>query len=79
MSKKLESKTPPSIKEAWRAYPDYKHPHLTQWPSAESLHPSENTMINAIMGDESSRAILSSYRVCQFTYSTMTRAQLEAL
>jgi hypothetical protein len=34
---------------------------LTAWPSPESLHPTENTIINAICGDKSAQAILMSY------------------
>jgi hypothetical protein len=57
-----KTKSTPRHRRSWRDTPDSTHNNpLTAWPSAESLHPSETTMINAIMGDESARAIIQSY------------------
>jgi hypothetical protein len=59
MSKKKINTRP---KLSWRDYPDSTHTNrFTCWPSPESLHPTENTMIKAICGDKSAQAILMSY------------------
>ncbi len=61
MAKK--TKTPRTPPRSWRDVPDSSHTNpLRSWPSPESLHPTEDTMIAAILGDESARAIITSYR-----------------
>jgi hypothetical protein len=57
-----KKKTTTRPKLTWRDYPDSSHTNrLNCWPSPESLHPTETTIINAICGDKSAQAILMSY------------------
>ncbi len=74
MSRK--QKTPRTPPRSWRDIPDSAHANpLRSWPSPESLHPGEETMIAAIFGDESARAIITSYR--QPVIATVTQEALE--
>jgi hypothetical protein len=64
-------KSAPRPRRTWRDTPDSAHTNrLLRWPSPESLHPTENTMINSIMGDESAQAIIQSYAACIYSCPT---------
>lgn len=55
-------KKPVTPRRTWRDIPDASHTNrLSCWPSPESLHPSESTIVAALSGDESAQAILLSY------------------
>jgi hypothetical protein len=52
----------PRPRRTWRNIPDSTHTNrLLRWPSPESLHPTEDTMINAIEGNAEAQAMIASY------------------
>jgi hypothetical protein len=62
-----KTKSAPRPRSTWRDNDDRHHRTFPSWPSAESLHPNEMTMIAAIEGDSSARAIIGSYAAHLFS------------
>jgi len=59
MSKRTKAK--PRLRAHWRDYDDRFLPSRTSWPSPESLHPCESTVIRACLGEEEARAIIAAW------------------
>jgi hypothetical protein len=68
-----KQKSSTTLKRTWRDNPDRLHRGFPAWPSPESLHPTEDTMMAAITGDESARAIICSYAACRYSYPMEVR------